>query len=150
MMEIDERTVTELALKLITDDLLRPEFKEYSAFHPECYFKLTESLKQALLTCYGENPDEDLVKFKNDVEDSKIGEYCYLLSHITLDSITEKQIREITPGAKADYSVKFYSEKGLLDEIRDWIDYDHTSDFFDHIIHQYAILAHLKLLNQNK
>lgn len=149
-MEIDEATVTEFALTLINNDLLRPEFEEYSAFHPEHYFKITESLKQALLICYGENPDEDLVGFKEDVENCKVGEYCYIMSYVTFDPLTEEQIRKIKPGAKADYSVKFYSEKGILDEINDWLDWDHTSNFFDHIIHQYAILAHLKLLNKNK
>jgi hypothetical protein len=145
-MEITKEAVTKLALAIIEKDVVKPEFKRYSAFHPEHFFEVTESLKQALITCYGENPDEELVYYKKDVENCKIGEYCYIMSYVTFKPMTEKEIRKIAPGAEAEHSVKFYSEKGLLEEIQDSLDYN-LHAFFEDTIHQYAILAHLKLLN---
>lgn len=112
-MEITKEAVTKLALAIIEKDVVKPEFERYNAFQPEYFFEVTESLKQALLTCYGEDPDEDLVYYKKDVENCKIGEYCYIMSYVTFKPVTEKEIRK----------------------------------FFDSTIHQYAILAHLKLLN---
>jgi len=146
-MKITKEAVTKLALAIIEKDVLKPEFERHNAFQPEHFFEVTESLKQVLVTCYGEDPDDDLVGYKKDVENCKIGEYCYIMSHVTADPLTEKEIRKITPGAEAENSVQFYSEKGISEEIQDCLDDGDFRGFLDSAIHQYAILAHLKLLN---
>lgn len=151
-MEFNADKATQLAKDLIFNDIVQPELEQSdSAFDPAYYHRITESLKQAILDCYGPglDLDPDLEIYQVDAEGCKVGEYCYIMSFQAGEPVTEEHIRKMPTNSPAEQSIQFFTESGIRDQIDSELEESDEVYRFDTLFN-YGILACLKTLNGDK